>query len=86
MAREYGHLTATMAATLAQQANVRQLILTHVSRRYHERDILAEAQAIFPATSVARDFDHYRIQQKQTMLVAPEEGGAAREEESDDSP
>ena len=61
LAREYGHLTAAEAATLAQQAQVRQLYLTNVSRRYSEEAVLAEAQAIFPQTIVVRDLDHYRI-------------------------
>jgi ribonuclease Z len=61
MAEHFGHLTAARAATLAQQAGVKSLILTHLSRRYFERDIAAEAQAIFPATYVARDFDHFQI-------------------------
>jgi ribonuclease Z len=37
------------------------LILTHLSRRYRERDVLAEAQAVFPETVVARDFDRFQI-------------------------
>jgi ribonuclease Z len=61
LAREYGHLTAAVAATLARQARVRQLYLTHISRRYSEKAILAEAQAIFPQTVVARDLDRFRI-------------------------
>lgn len=61
LAREYGHLTATEAATLALQAGVRQLYLTHISRRYAEEAVLAEAQAIFPQTIVVRDLDHFRI-------------------------
>lgn len=61
MAREFGHLTAAQAAGLARTAGVETLLLTHLSRRYHERDVLAEAQAIFPATYVARDFDAFRI-------------------------
>jgi ribonuclease Z len=36
-------------------------VLTHVSRRYREAEILEEARAIFPQTVVARDFDHFRV-------------------------
>ena len=61
MAREFGHLTAAQAARLARDAGVKQLYLTHLSRRYRERDILEEAQKIFPDTAVARDFDQYKI-------------------------
>jgi ribonuclease Z len=61
LAREFGHLTARQAAELACQADAKQLVLTHLSRRNRERDVLAEAQAIFPNTVVARDFDHLRV-------------------------
>ncbi len=61
LAREYGHLTAAAAAALARQARVRQLYLTHISRRYPAEAVLAEASAIFPQTVVARDLDHFRI-------------------------
>jgi len=61
MAKDFAHLTAKQAATLAAQANVKHLILTHVSRRYRERDIIAEAQTVFPNTVVARDFDDFQI-------------------------
>ncbi|MEA3439428.1 MAG: MBL fold metallo-hydrolase, partial [Chloroflexota bacterium] len=44
MARDFGHLTATIAARLAVEAGVSNLILTHISRRYRERDVAAEAQ------------------------------------------
>jgi len=61
MAREFAHLTAYQAAQLAVQAQVKRLILTHISRRYRERDVLAEARAVFPETSVARDFDAFQV-------------------------
>lgn len=61
MARQFGHMTAAGAARLARDANVKSLILTHLSRRYFERDIRREARAIFPDTTVARDFDHFQI-------------------------
>jgi len=61
MAQQFGHMTARQSAQLAVHANVKQLILTHLSRRYRERDILAEAQTVFPNTIVARDFDTFTV-------------------------
>jgi ribonuclease Z len=69
MAKDFGHLTATQAARLAIDANVKTLILTHLSRRYFERDVVKEAQAIFPDTYVARDFDHFQISREGTMRL-----------------
>ncbi|MBN1642434.1 MAG: ribonuclease Z [Anaerolineae bacterium] len=61
LARDFGHLTAQKAAELARDAEVEALILTHLSRRYHEREVLEEAQAVFARTFVARDFDLFRV-------------------------
>jgi ribonuclease Z len=69
MAQQFGHLTAAQAAHLARAANVKSLILTHLSRRYFERDVRQEAQAIFPNTAVARDFDHYQITREGAKLI-----------------
>jgi len=44
MAFDYGHLTAAKSAELAAAAGVRRLVLTHISGRYTDEEILAEAQ------------------------------------------
>ena len=61
IARAYGHLTAAEAATLAADSGVQQLILTHISGRYPDEDILAEATGTFPETRIARDLDRVVI-------------------------
>ena len=61
IARTHGHLTAAEAATLALEARVRRLILTHISGRYPATDILSEAREIFPATVVAADLDRHLV-------------------------
>ena len=69
MASEFAHLTARQAAELAHQAQVHHLILTHISRRYRERDVLTEAQAGFPNATVARDFDVFQIRRGECVKV-----------------
>jgi ribonuclease Z len=69
MAEQFAHLTARQAAELAAIAEVKFLILTHISRRYRERDVLAEAQPIFPNTIVARDFDAFQVRRGECIKV-----------------
>ncbi len=59
VANQFGHITAKQAATLARDCGVRSLLLTHVSRRYRERDIIDEARSVFPGAIVVRDLEHY---------------------------
>ncbi|RME69361.1 MAG: ribonuclease Z [Chloroflexi bacterium] len=61
MARKFGHITAAQAAQLALTANVKHLYLTHLSRRYREQDVIDEARAVFPNTTVVRDFDRIKV-------------------------
>jgi ribonuclease Z len=61
MARDYGHLTAAKAAALAAESGVKQLVLTHISGRYSDEEILAEATGIFRDSRVAADFDRVVI-------------------------
>ncbi|MCF2137450.1 MAG: ribonuclease Z [Candidatus Thorarchaeota archaeon] len=64
MADERGHMTARQAAELARDAQVQHLALTHYSPRYELENgsqILQEAQAIFPATTLAHDLMRIRL-------------------------
>ncbi|MEO8194330.1 MAG: ribonuclease Z [Gemmatimonadales bacterium] len=56
-ALETGHATAREAATVAAQAGVKQLVLTHLSARYslNASELLQQAREVFPNTVVARD-------------------------------
>jgi ribonuclease Z len=61
LAREFSHITARQAAGLARDSAVRQLFLTHLSRRYRDREVLEEAREVFPQTTVVKDFDRFSI-------------------------
>ena len=60
-AAETGHSTAAQAATLARDAGVTMLALTHFSTRYPVGLLRDEARAIFPRTVLPRDFDSVDI-------------------------
>ncbi len=56
-----GHSTTTDAASLARDAEVRLLALTHFSTRYAVSALRDEARAIFPKVVVPRDFDTIEV-------------------------
>ena len=60
-AAETGHSTARQAATLARDAGVTMLALTHFSTRYPVGLLRDEARAVFPSTVLPRDFDTIEI-------------------------
>lgn len=54
LAEKYGHSTATQAATIARDAAVRHLVITHFSSRYPDESVLVdEARQTFPSTTAA---------------------------------
>ncbi len=62
-AHEHKHMTAREAATLAKKANVKKLILTHVSQRYEtDREIiLKDAKSVFKDSFLVNDLDHVEL-------------------------
>src|SRR6202046_4570383 len=61
IALDYGHLTAAKAAELAAIAGVKRLVLTHISGRYPDEEILAEAVKIFSNSRLAADLDRLAV-------------------------
>lgn len=60
LAHNYMHLTAKQAATIAKEAGVEILILTHFSARYIDlTEFELEAREIFPNTYAADDFKRF---------------------------
>lgn len=69
LAKRHGHITAKAAARLAQKADVKQLVLHHISRRYRVKEVLAEAQAVFPNTIIANDLDMIQIRKDKAITL-----------------
>lgn len=69
LAKKHGHITATAAARLAQDANVKQLVLHHVSRRYRTHEVIDEARSIFPNTYLASDLDQIQVRRDKPLEI-----------------
>jgi ribonuclease Z len=77
-ARETAHSTATDAATVARDADVGLLALTHLSNRYSGRDAAREAREVFAETVVPRDFDIIDVPFGERGVPRLVKGGAVR--------
>ena len=62
-AKEYKHLTAKQAATIAKKSKSKTLILTHLSQRYENAPqvLEKEAKSIFKNTKLVKDFDQITL-------------------------
>ncbi len=60
---ESGHSTAREAAEVAKAANVKKLILTHISTRYSKdaTQLLNEAREVFENVMIAEDFMSFEV-------------------------
>lgn len=61
-AREYMHMTAKEAGLLANQANVKKLVLTHFSQRYKNvKELEEDARDVFDNTEAAEDLMKIKV-------------------------
>lgn len=62
-AKEYKHLTAKEAATIAKKANADALMITHISQRYEHNLPLIEKEAkkTFKNAKVVKDLDSFEL-------------------------
>ncbi|MFQ5772672.1 MAG: ribonuclease Z, partial [bacterium] len=59
-----GHSTVVQAATIAKEAGVKKLILSHISARYEKKDkefLLAQAKKVFPNTIIGHDLMRIKV-------------------------
>ena len=64
LAASYGHATNIEAATVAKNAQAKNLIMTHISARFLKHDIeklVAEAKEVFENSFVANDFSLFEL-------------------------
>ncbi|MFX1559669.1 MAG: ribonuclease Z [Promethearchaeota archaeon] len=70
LAEERGHSTATAAAELAKESDVKLLVLTHYSPRYHEgKEVIGEALPIFSNSVLALDHMRIRLSKDGTAVI-----------------
>ena len=61
-ARLKGHSTVSQAACIAREARAKNLVITHISSRYHHIDeLVKEARSIFPQAVIGQDLMEFEI-------------------------
>jgi ribonuclease Z len=63
-ASQYFHSTTSQAATIARKAGAKQLIINHLSPRYHdvkEDQLIAEVKRIFPNAEIANEHQFFEV-------------------------
>ena len=63
IASEHGHMTSIEAATIAKEAKVKALVLTHLSQRYEAipKVILTEAKEVFKDVIIPEDLESVEL-------------------------
>lgn len=75
LARDYGHATNVEAATVAKQAQAKNVLLTHISARFTEADVkqlLDEAKYVFDNSFIVQDLERYDWKNNELHLQLPE--------------
>ncbi|MCE9625528.1 MAG: ribonuclease Z [Deltaproteobacteria bacterium] len=61
-AQQWGHSTAADAARMARESGVKRLVLTHISQRYSDPQVLLhEAKEVFPEVELAEDLQVFPV-------------------------
>ncbi len=61
--KEYKHLTAKQAGTIAKKSKSKKLCLVHISQRHerNKKEILSDAKQVFKDTTIPKDLDQITI-------------------------
>lgn len=71
LAAQYGHSTNVEAATVAKQANVKYLLMNHISARFMKKDVElleSDARLVFENSKIVSDFTLFQWRNNQLIL------------------
>jgi ribonuclease Z len=65
ISRDYGHSTSKQAARIAKESKVDKLLLTHISPRYLDSNVIQkEAREVFKNSFAVKDFQEFEVKLK----------------------